>query len=220
MVTEMSLGHGQMTYAGRLRRQAARLLFERGDLEDTYGAVDLGSLGLGHPDRVEYQASSWRLLRRALRGYRIGRTDAFLDYGCGKGRIVYQAARMPFGRVIGVEISAELIEVARRNARRNRQRLSCGDIELVCGDATAYEVPDDVTYVYMYNPFIGDAFRQVLQRIETSLDRRPRPIRLIYVHPVMEAELRRGNRWRLVRLQRLGHERIVVYETAPRSEPA
>jgi SAM-dependent methyltransferase len=200
----------------RVRRLAARLWFERGALEDTYGAADLSRFGLGHPDRVEYRPSGWRHLSRALEGRVIDRSDVFLDYGCGKGRIVYQAASLPFGRVIGLEISSELLDVARRNVVRNRHRLVCQHIDLVCGDALTYEVPDDVTYVYMYNPFLGDVFRAALASLMRSLDRQPRHLTLIYVHPMMAEDVERSGRFQLVRDtgDRAG-ERISVYEARP-----
>jgi hypothetical protein len=195
------------------RRRAARLWFERGALEDTYQPVDLAELGLAHPERLEYRASAWRHLGRALEGREIDRSDVLLDYGCGKGRIVYQAASLPFRRVIGVEISRDLLDVAQRNVERNRHRLVCQDVELVCGDARTYEVPQDVTYVYMYNPFIGDVFRAAFGNLLRSLAHRPRRLTLIYVHPVMAEEIERSGRFRLVRAAGDGqHERIAVYE--------
>jgi SAM-dependent methyltransferase len=197
-----------------LRRRLARIVFERGAIEDTYGAADLSEFGLAHPDRVEYRPSSWRHLARGLRGCAVTRKDAFLDYGCGKGRVVHQAASLPFGRVIGVEISPQLLSVARRNLERNRHRLACRDVELVNSDARTYDVPDDVNYVYMYNPFVGDVFRDVLRNIERSLERRPRRLRLIYVYPVMDAALK-ASRWFTVVSDSNGrHERIAVYEAS------
>jgi SAM-dependent methyltransferase len=204
-----------MRLTGRLRHfrhRVARIVFERGAIEDTYGATDLSEFGLDHPDRVEYRASSWRHLRRGMQGCSVDRSDVFLDYGCGKGRIVYQAAALPFGRVIGVEISPQLLDVARRNIERNLRRLACRDVELVCTDAANYEVPDDVTYVYMYNPFLGDVFRAALANLERSLERRPRRLRLIYVHPAMTADIERSGRFRAVHESGSGHERIAVYE--------
>lgn len=39
----------------------------------------------------------------------------FLDLGSGKGRMVLSAARFPFRRIIGVELSNDLTAIARRN---------------------------------------------------------------------------------------------------------
>jgi hypothetical protein len=63
--------------------------------------------------------------------------------------------------------------------------LVCKDIELVTVDAAQYDIPDDVTVAYFYNPFEGQVFSDVVDRIRASLVRRPRNLRLIYVNPVM-----------------------------------
>src|SRR4051794_23925092 len=68
-----------------------------------------------HPDRNLYVPSAWHVLPRALRYVGVSDRDTFADFGCGKGRIVQQAAKRPFRRVIGVEISPALVEVARSN---------------------------------------------------------------------------------------------------------
>ena len=115
--------------------------------------------------------------------------DVFLDLGAGKGRVLYQAARYPFRRVIGVEISPLLTVVARQNLARKRRRLRCREIELITMDAAEYEIPDDVTVVYLYHPFIGETFAKVVERLAASLDRRSRHMRVIYASPTQEEML-------------------------------
>jgi tRNA1(Val) A37 N6-methylase TrmN6 len=66
----------------------------------------------------------------------ITNRDVFVDFGSGKWRAIFWAARYPFRRVIGVELSAQLNALARRNINRNRHRLTCRDIHLVTADVT------------------------------------------------------------------------------------
>ena len=87
-------------------KRLGNLLFERG--VDTAGHAS--SIEHLHPDRVWYQASGWSYLRRALPRSEVDQHDVFVDFGCGKGRVVYQAAHYPLRRVIGVEIAPELSE--------------------------------------------------------------------------------------------------------------
>ena len=44
--------------------------------------------------------------------------DVFVDFGCGKGRVLFLAARYRFARIIGVELSERMAEQARRNLAR------------------------------------------------------------------------------------------------------
>jgi hypothetical protein len=68
-------------------------------------------------------------------------------------------------------------------------------------DATTYEVPDDVTLVFLYNPFQGSVLDAVIDRVFDSFDRSPRRLRIVYANPV-EAE-RLAERGRLERTARM-----------------
>lgn len=144
-------------------------------------------LGLSPEHQQRYKPSQWSVLRRILPLGDVGPDDVFIDYGSGMGRVVYQAAaRYPFRRVIGVELSDRLHAVAEENIARTRERLCCRDVELLCTDATTYEVPDDVTVVYMGNPFSGPIFEAVIEQIVASVRRNPRRLQLLYFNPVEE----------------------------------
>jgi hypothetical protein len=179
------------------KNRLAWLFFERG-LEETNGIVAADQLGFDHPEHMRYEASSWTWLRRALRRRKVKSDDVFVDFGSGKGRVVWQAAQYRFARVVGVEISPQLNDVARRNIEGGRKRLKCGDVELVTADATEFEVPDDMTVAYFYSPFEGDVFRQVLRNIVESVDRRPRKVTMIYANPVLADEVEAVGRFELV----------------------
>ena len=172
-----------------------------------------------HPDRVWYQPSGWSYLRRILPRREIDAGDVFLDLGSGKGRVLLQAARCPFARVTGVEISPSLNEIAQANIERKRHKLACENVELVTTDATAYELPDDVTVIYLYYPFVGDTFRRVVDNIVASYRRRPRRIRLIYGLPTMEQEILATGIFRPVRSVRILNsgtvQRLALYEARP-----
>ena len=126
-----------------------------------------------------YIASNWRTLRRALRRYEIGPDDVFIDIGSGMGRMVLEASRFPFKRVIGVELASKLHAIAQQNVKRMQRRARCTEIELVNTDILDYDFPDDVTFVYMFNPFRGAIFQGVAEMMIHSLDRNPRPLHLI-----------------------------------------
>jgi SAM-dependent methyltransferase len=174
-----------MSALGRTAKAfGARLVFgEHAELE-TARTLDLDRVGLAAPDRVDYIPSGWSWVLRALRGRSVGPDDVFVDFGSGKGRVVYLVARYyRFGRVVGVELSDHLTRVAERNLERARPRLRCQDVRLVSCDATEFEIPDDMTVAYFYNPFTGETFRRVIDNIVASLDRRPRRLSLVYANP-------------------------------------
>jgi SAM-dependent methyltransferase len=170
-----------------LRRQVVSAAFERRMGVHTAGCVSLRDLDLHAADRVDYEPTGWLVLGRALRKAGVSESDVFLDFGSGKGRVVLQAATYPFRRVLGVEISPQLHRIATQNVERSRRRLRCDDIVLTNAPAEQFDIPDDVTVVYFFNPFHGDLFATVVRALLASFDRNPRPLRIIY-HNAREEE--------------------------------
>ena len=141
---------------------------------------ELGFPGGEHYRGGLYRPSSWVVLRHVFKTFPVTKADVFVDYGSGMGRVLIFAARQPFKRVLGVEMSEDLNRVARENIERNRDRFRCGDVEVVTADATEWRVPDDLTVAYFYCPFPPQVFDQVLRQLFASLDRRPRLLRIVY----------------------------------------
>jgi SAM-dependent methyltransferase len=128
-----------------------------------------------------HRALSFTGIRCLMRRLAPGPNDALLDLGCGAGRVILVAAQYPFSRVIGVEIDEKICALAERNARSLR-RFAVRP-EVVRADAATYMVPDDVSIVFLYDPFGGEVLRSVLRRILDSYDRAPRRMRLAYANP-------------------------------------
>ncbi len=136
---------------------------------------------------LHYQASSWLSVPGMFSDWTPapGRADVILDLGCGKGRALVQLARRcPVGRVVGLELNAGLADVARANLVRTRGRHRAAAFEVHVGDARTWEIPEDVTIVYLANPFDGVVFDEAMQRLFESYDRRPRALQIAYVHPI------------------------------------
>ena len=169
---------------------------------ETAGRFDLAAVGLDGPGRVNYAPAGWLDLPRMLPRREVCGDDVFLDLGAGKGRIVLMAARYPFARVIGVELSDHLTEIARRNVAACHLRPRCRDIQLVTADVLDYAIPDDVSVVYMFHPFDGAVFDAAIERLIESADRRPRRLRLLYRFAVAHDRLVRTGRFELVRQSR------------------
>lgn len=55
------------------------------------------------------------VLKKFLLDERIQRSDAIIDVGCGKGRMVYFFSKMGFGRIGGLEYSKEVFDVLCNN---------------------------------------------------------------------------------------------------------
>ncbi len=173
-----------------LLRKAITTILERRAGIDTSQRFEPEELGFAPEHRSGYAPAGWLFLRRILRRREVSSTDVFLDLGSGMGRVVYQAAAgYSFARVIGVELSPKLDAVARQNIERTRHRLRCRNVELVLSDVLDYEIPDEVTFVFLSNPFGGPVFQAVVDKLAASVERRPRRLRLLYLNPIEERRL-------------------------------
>jgi len=65
---------------------------------------------------------------------RIGTGDPVLDVACGPGTVSFEAARLGAAQVTGIDFSAEMVALARREGA------GLGHVEFIEGDATALPV--------------------------------------------------------------------------------
>ncbi len=142
------------------------------------------ALGVQSPDAEKYAPSDYRSLRRALAHINIRPgQDALLDYGSGMGRVLIAAAQLPFQRVYGLELSAQLNALARANLRRADAHLKCHDIVIVEENARRWVVPPDVTVVWFYSPFGGPTLGDTLHRLRESWQAHPRQLTILFKDP-------------------------------------
>jgi SAM-dependent methyltransferase len=74
----------------------------------------------------------------------------FVDIGSGKGKACFYAAKkMPAEKIIGVEFSKPLVDIA----VRNNAKFGCDKIVFYHADARDYRLPDANNLVFMFNPF-------------------------------------------------------------------
>jgi SAM-dependent methyltransferase len=182
-----------------LRQGLTNTLFERRLGVQTSGVLELDELGIAAEGRERYNPVGWLILRRILPPSVVTNDDVFIDIGSGKGRAVLLAAMYPFRRVIGVELSPRLIDIAQDNLDRARDRLRCKDVIFVNADAVQYQIPDDVTIVFLANPVRGENFAAVIKNVLDSYDRRRRNLRIIYYHPLEESILLATRRVQMIR---------------------
>lgn len=124
-----------------------------------------------------YEPTPWSAARKAISVVQPQPEDVFLDYGCGRGRVLAVALGFPFRRVLGVEVAEHLVREARINLASAGVRC-----EVVATSAATFSVPDDVTIVYAFNPFDERVWAAALARLQESIARRPRRVVLITRH--------------------------------------
>jgi cyclopropane fatty-acyl-phospholipid synthase-like methyltransferase len=164
---------GSTAAAGRAVQRLSNLLWERRLDISTRGVVPVD-----HPDSVHYAAMNYASVNRVLDHLELAPSDVFVDIGSGKGRVLCCAARHRVARVVGVDLSAEFCEQARRNALRTRGRRSPIEVNNAFADEFDYS---ECTVYFLFSPFGEDTLRRVLAKIHK--DRDGRPVRFAYANP-------------------------------------
>jgi SAM-dependent methyltransferase len=171
--------------------------FDREFGTSTSGSMEPDHLGIADPALREkailYLPSPARVTRWMLRNAGVNHSQfSFLDLGCGKGRVLLVASEFDFIRVVGVDISAELCEIARRNATIFQPPTRrCRDIQVQNVDATKLDFPAGDLLIHLYHPFSPELTFRILERLGASLSERPRRVviaYLLYTSAVAEVE--------------------------------
>src|SRR5579883_2233834 len=163
-----------------------------------------------------YQATSVGDLEKVLDQMALGEGYTFIDLGCGLGRPLFAAAAYPFERIIGVEFSPDLHQLAAKNVE-NFRRTTGRDIriDVLCMDAVDFVFPPEKTVLFLFNPFKRPVLEKVLANLERSLKENPRHVVILYRNPSVRDMFDKAPFLRLVSEK----PRWAMYETsiAPKS---
>lgn len=156
---------------------------------DTETIVELSSLGIDENIGNRQESTPFRHISKIMQTLDITQEDVFIDMGSGKGRVVLVAGRYQFKRIVGVDVSSELNEICSYNIHKMSSRLKCKDFENVTSNAIDFIIPDDVTFVYFFNPFGIEVMNSIINFIFESVSRRPRKVTIIWYNPKHEREI-------------------------------
>ncbi|WP_158284181.1 class I SAM-dependent methyltransferase [Azospirillum sp. TSO22-1] len=168
-------------------------------------------LGIGYtPTRVRAFHKLMAHLKPPLGG-------VFVDFGCGKGRILCAAAAYPFRRIVGIEFAPELAAICRTNVTvYSRSANPSADIVIIEGDAAEYRFTGDEEVIFLFNPFRPAVMAVVLGNLHRSLRVRHRVVQLIVSNPAglapvlaKDALLRKTDEYAY------GSSRFFIYSNAP-----
>jgi precorrin-6B methylase 2 len=142
----------------------------------TADSVRLSELSIKDENWVygqKYEAVPMQDFHGLMNDLHISYNDfSFVDIGSGKGRAVLLAAMLPFRKVIGIEFSEGLVDICRNNLKIVRQDiLKCKNIQIICQDASLYNLTSESTVIFFNNPFRLNIFKKVIDNIAMSKGR-------------------------------------------------
>jgi SAM-dependent methyltransferase len=156
--------------------------FDRRHATDTSGHIPGETLTPANRFNTAYYAISPSTLGQALELLPEPAFNfTFVDLGCGKGRALLVAAELPFQRIVGIELSTDLCQIARENTRTNRR------IDIQQHDAATVAYPDGPLLIFLYHPFLKPVVRRVLANLDHQRARRPDSTYLLYANCTYQA---------------------------------
>jgi len=184
---------------------------------DTARRVRVAKLQIASTNKSQakdYIPTRGRAFRKLLDSLDFADDSVFVDFGCGKGKLLLLAMHYPFKRIVGIEFSPDLCDVAEQNVETYRKDRAHA-VDIVCSDVTDYRFRDDENVLFFFNPFTRPVMRRVLANVDESFGRKPREMWLIYNDPACRDLIDGGSGFNEVRTFVYGgHDFIVFYKPA------
>ncbi|HZJ56656.1 MAG TPA: class I SAM-dependent methyltransferase [Clostridia bacterium] len=132
-----------------------------------------------------YEATPYTALDKLFETYSLEKTDELVDFGCGRGRVIFYIHNRFEIPVTGIEANDKTYEEALGNkgAYRHRAKHIKAPIRLEYGPAEDYEIKSTENRFYFFNPFSIKIFRKVVNNILASVAENPRSVDLIIYYP-------------------------------------
>jgi len=149
---------------------------------------------IGSAHSVHYQGADPLVVKELLDALPLeAKESTFIDFGCGKGRVLLLALEQGFQKVLGVEISPELALLCKRNLARAMTHQASAKVAVIEADATELELPSGALTAFFFNPFQGPPLERVAQKLASHADTKGSTVWVIYLNPVcLEVFIRHG----------------------------
>lgn len=131
-----------------------------------------------------YEMTDLFSLNKILKNMKIKSDDAILDIGCGKGAALYKFSKY-FNNIYGVEFDKEIYNICCENMNKLNIKANITNC-----DIKDYDIPDNINYIFMFNPFSGKTMENTISKIKSGTI-------LIYHNPLCENILYDNNFVRL-----------------------
>jgi len=183
------LDHGRIFALRRLHLYLWDKKFERFETVPTSGSRTADQLNpvdrTNFDETAAYLASPRLVVNWALKGLQVDLSKfSFVDFGSGRGRVLFAAAEEPFKSITGIEFCKTLDAEAKQNIESYPDKhLVCRKLESKCIDAARYELPEGDCVLFFFNPFEAELISEVTANVVRTATRRKSRLFFIYFNP-------------------------------------
>ncbi|AOV06807.1 SAM-dependent methyltransferase [Sporosarcina ureilytica] len=135
-----------------------------------------------------YEATPYWMLDELFKEYTLDRAGAFVDYGCGKGRVLFYVHHRFQVPVVGIEMNDQLYREALLNEAsylQHKKKVS-KSIRIEHEFAESYRIADIDSCFFLFNPFSLQIFMKVIHHILRSVEANNRTVDIILYYPAEE----------------------------------
>lgn len=135
-----------------------------------------------------YEATSYWMLDELFKEYEIDSSGTFVDFGCGKGRVLFYVHHHYHVPVVGVEMNEQLYRAALVNEAsylQSKKKLK-QPIRIEHEIAENYVINETDTCFFLFNPFSLQIFSKVIRNILRSIEKNSRTVDIILYYPAEE----------------------------------
>jgi len=140
----------------------------------------------GEDDNI-YDATSYFFLERLFQTFPFKEEDHLVDFGCGKGRVLFMAAQYGCKEVTGLENSKYRYDILKTNVAQYQAKHgkeTSFDIQHI--DVREAVINDRANKLFFFDPFQLVIFDKVIKNITESLKRNQRDITIFLNLPQEE----------------------------------
>ena len=132
-----------------------------------------------------YEPTSYCALQTLFNEFPLDPYDTIVDFGCGKGRVLFYCNQRFLCNVKGIEHDDDVYELLENNKAyySTRFRGQESKISLYHGNCEDYEIQESDNVFYFFNPFDHVVFDRIIDRIVKSTEQNPRKVSVIMYYP-------------------------------------
>lgn len=131
-----------------------------------------------------YEPTPYHALEELFKHYEVQQNDHIVDFGSGKGRLIFYLNYTFHAHATGIEMNNTFFQSALRNrdAYLKKTHRNSETIQFHCCLAEQYKIQPNDNRFYFFNPFSIQIFRKVLNNILLSAEYHKREIDLIFYY--------------------------------------
>jgi SAM-dependent methyltransferase len=132
-----------------------------------------------------YEPTPYSALETLFHQYELKSSDHIVDFGCGKGRLIFYIHYLWNANVTGIEMNQGLYQEAVQNQKNYLKKHihARNKIHFYCCLAEEYEIGLLDNCFYFFNPFTIQIFMRIIKNILLSVEKSHREIELVLYYP-------------------------------------